>query len=317
VLVIGDVMIDIIVKPEGPIERGTDTPATIRPSPGGSGANQAAWLAHFGNQVIFVARVGSNNYDEQESLLRSYGVEPVLAKDESAPTGMLITLLSSDGERSFLTDRGANVHLERGDLPDALLDRVAIVHVSGYALFEAGPRSAVLDFVDQAVARDILVTVDPSSVSSLREVGPQSFMEWTKAARICFPNAEEAAILAATSDPDEQIAILSKHYDMVVIKRGADGAEAVTEKGAKRWAAKAPRGKGIEGVEAVKVVDTTGAGDAFLAGFLSAYIRSGSIEECLERAVETGSKATTQLGGRPPAGATASGVRGGASSGRG
>ena len=289
VLVIGDVMIDIIVKPEGPVERGTDTRAMIRRLPGGSGANQAAWLAHLGTTVVFVARVGSNDHTEQEILLRSYGVEPVLAKDERFPTGTLVTLVSSDGERSFLTDRGANLRLKRSDLPDSLLDRVGLVHVSGYALFDTGPRSAVLDFIEQAALRGIPVTVDPSSVSFLREVGPQAFLAWTKVARICFPNTEEAAILSGTSDPDKQSAILGTHYDIVVIKRGALGAE-VTARGTQRWVVAAPP---------VNTVDTTGAGDAFLAGFLSAYLRGGSLPECLRHGVDAGSTGTTRLGGKP------------------
>ena len=236
-----------------------------------------------------MARVGSTDHTEQQILLRRYGVEPVLAKDAECPTGMLVTLVSSDGERSFLTDRGANLHLQRGDLPDFLLDRVGLVHLSGCALFDPGPRSAVLDFIEHAVLRGIPVTVDPSSVSFLREVGPRAFLAWTKGARICFPNTEEAAILSGTSDPDKQSAILGTHYDIVVIKRGARGAE-VTARGNQRWAVAAPP---------INAVDTTGAGDAFLAGFLSAYLRGVSLPECLWHGVDAGSRGATRLGGKP------------------
>jgi sugar/nucleoside kinase (ribokinase family) len=206
---------------------------------------------------------------------------------------MLVTLLSESGERSFLTDRGANLRLRRSDLPNSLLDRIGLVHVSGYALFDAGPRSAVLDFLDQAVRRGIPATVDPSSVSFLCSVGPQAFLDWTKPARICFPNAEEAAVLTGTSDPDQQIAILGNHYEIVVIKRGEQGAEAATARGSQRWTVAA---------SAADAVDTTGAGDAFLAGFLSAYVYGRSLLECLRLGVDAGSRATTNLGGRPPAG---------------
>ena len=115
-------------------------------------------------------------------------------------------------------------------------------------------------------------------------------MGWTRAARICFPNAEEAAILTGTSDPDKQIAILGNHYETVVIKRGEHGAEAATARGAHRWTVAVPP---------VDAVDTTGAGDAFLAGFLSAHLRGGSVEECLRKGVDAGSEATICLGGKP------------------
>ena len=108
ILVIGDVMTDIIVRPEGPLARGSDRRASIAFLPGGSAANQAAWLASFGVGVDFVGRVGAADVQSETARLKAVGVTPWLAGDAERPTGRLIALIDASGERSFLTDRGAN-----------------------------------------------------------------------------------------------------------------------------------------------------------------------------------------------------------------
>jgi sugar/nucleoside kinase (ribokinase family) len=289
VLVIGDVMTDIVVRPEGPIAVGADRRALIRLLPGGAGANQACWLASEGVGARFVARVGHGDRARQKTLLAGYRVDARLGADEILPTGTLVTLLSPDGERSFLTDRAANLKLERADLPDSLLDGVDLLHVSGYALFEASPRAAVLEIVAEAKRRAIPFAVDPASYSFLQEVGPQRFLEWISGARLFFPNGDEAAELAGTSDPETQLEILARIFPVVAIKRGKEGA--IAAEGDRRWSVPAP---------AVPVVDTSGAGDAFFGGFLGGYLRGEGIEAALRRGVELGSRAVTILGARPP-----------------
>jgi sugar/nucleoside kinase (ribokinase family) len=289
VLVIGDVMIDVVVKPEGPVAPGADRRATIRQLPGGSGANQAAWLATEGVDVVFAGRVGAEDCSRQEGLLAACGVRTMLAADAALPTGTLVTLVAADGERSFLTDRGANLNLCRADLPDTLLQGVDLVHVSGYALFERGPREAVLDLLQQATRRGIPFAVDPSSWSFLEEVGWAAFFRWTKGARLCFPNEREASVLAGTEDVTRQLDALCHHYPLVALKRGTEAAHAA-EAGGGRWAVPVPQ---------VDAVDASGGGDAFLGGFLAAWLRGEPMEECLRRGVLLGAMAVTQFGGRP------------------
>lgn len=291
VVVVGDVMTDIIVQPRGVAAPGSDQWATITPLPGGSAANQAVWFAAFGMPVLFAGRVGASDHDWQAEAMRRSGVTPVLAADPDQTTGTLVTLLSPDGERSFFTDRGANDSLCRADLPDSLLDDASLLHISGYAYVSPGPRAAVIDLVTVAKRRGIPVTIDPGSAGFLREIGPEAFLRWTAGAAMCFPNADEAATLAVTDDHDEQLHCLSDIYGLLVVKRGAAGAEAATRHG-DYWAAPA---------KPAVVLDTTGAGDAFLAAFLASYVKGASIPICLGRGVEAGSKATEFYGGRPPA----------------
>jgi sugar/nucleoside kinase (ribokinase family) len=288
ILVIGDVMLDVVAAPCGPLETGTDTPAEISLAPGGSGANTAAWLAHFGAAVTFVGRAGANDAGWHAAALREHGVEPLVARDEARRTGVLVSIISADGERSFLTDRGANDGLSRSDLPDSLLDRIGLVHVSAYAFTHPEPRAAVLAFLASAAARAIPITIDPGSVSLVRELGARRFLDWTRGARICFPNEPEAAFLSQTTDPADQLTILARRYELVVIKRGAGGASAASA--GHSWTQTAPR---------VEVVDSTGAGDAFVAAFLCAYVRGAAVDVCLRDGVAAGAGATAWYGGRP------------------
>ncbi len=289
VLVIGDVMTDVIVRPEGPLARGSDRRASITFQPGGSAANQAAWLASFGVKVDFVARVGAADVQSETARLKAIGVTPHLVGDQRRETGRLIALIDASGERSFLTDRGANEALEANDIPDALIEGAALIHLSGYSFFAPAPRAAVLDVMRRA--GDKPISVDPASAEFLREVGADKFLDLTRGAAIMFPNEEEASILAGSDDPETQCARLAVHYPLVVVKRGAAGAEAAD--GARRWRAAAPK---------VEAIDTTGAGDAFVAAFLSQRLSGAGIEPALERATGSGAAASTIVGGRPKAG---------------
>ena len=278
-------MIDIAVVLEGAIAVGSDRRAKIVQRPGGSAATQAVWLARFGMSVDFVGRVGAANHAAETETFRRAGVEPHLAADPSRETGRLIAIVDPTGERSFLTDRGANDALEAADIPDALIDRADHIHISGYSFFAPSPREAVLSVMRRA-ARP--VSVDPGSAEFLREVGAANFLGWTAGAAMLFPNAEEAAVLAGTDDAEAQGERLSRLYPLVVIKRGAAGCQAW--RGAQRWRVSAPP---------AEVIDTTGAGDAFVAAFLAATLKGEEIEASLRRAVEAGSAATEFLGGRP------------------
>jgi sugar/nucleoside kinase (ribokinase family) len=286
ILVIGDVMTDIIVRPEGPVARGSDRRASITVQPGGSAANQAAWLASFGVNVAFVARVGAADLESETARFKAIGVTPHLVGDPDRETGRLIALIDPDGERSFLTDRGANEALEARDIPDALIEGAALVHLSGYSFFVPSPCAAVLDVMRRA--RDRPISIDPASAEFLREVGADKFLAWTQGAAILFPNEEEAAILAGSDNPETQCVRLAAHYPLVVVKRGAAGAEAA--EGARRWRVNAPM---------VEALDTTGAGDAFVAAFLSQRLSGADIRPALERAAAAGAAASAIIGGRP------------------
>jgi sugar/nucleoside kinase (ribokinase family) len=188
-----------------------------------------------------------------------------------------------------LTDRAANVALSPKDCPADILDNIGLLHVSGYAFFEPGPRETVQYLGDLARRHNIPVSVDPASTGFLREVGAKQFLDWTEGAAICFPNLEEAALLSGASDPLEQVTILGAHYGIVVVKCGAAGAVAGNENGI---IARVPAPK-------IEAIDSTGAGDAFFAGFIAALIEGAPLEHCLLRGNQQGGGAASRVGGRP------------------
>jgi sugar/nucleoside kinase (ribokinase family) len=289
ILVVGDVMTDVIVVPEGPIVKGSDRRATVRSHPGGSGANQAVWLGAMGADVMFAARVGHADRAMYENYFRGLGVIAVLAGDREQPSGVLVTIVDPDGERSFLTDRGANLNLSSDDLPSSLLDDVGMVMVSGYSFFAPGPRAAVRGLFAAAKARGIAVALDPASVGFLVEVGAAQFLDWTAGADWIFANESEAETLTGVLGYEAQMRALGERFTNVVIKRGRLGATLGGRDGV-RVLLPAPE---------VTVVDSTGAGDAFAAGFIAAHLAGDDEATGLAKGIAAGAKAVQSIGGQP------------------
>jgi sugar/nucleoside kinase (ribokinase family) len=293
VLVVGDVINDTVAKTAAPLVSDADNPAVIRARPGGSAANQAAWMARLGLDVVFAGRVGAEDADFHRRELARFGVEPRLAADESGATGAIVVLVGPDGERTMITDRGANLRLKPGDVPATLLDDVALLHLTGYSFFAPGPRAAVLGLISEASRRGVPFTVDPGSSAFLRQLAPGAFLAWTKGAAVCFPNWDEAAVLAGPGEDDPRLAAaaLARNYGAVVLKLGAAGAVLAL--------ADAP--PVLIPASPAEVRDTTGAGDAFCAGFVAAWLAGAPLAEAGTAAAKAAALAVTALGGRPDA----------------
>ena len=285
-LVLGDVMSDVLVRLEAPFARGSDAPARIVERPGGSAATFAVRLAQAGVEVDFIGRVGAGDAERLTREFRAQGVTPWLIGDPHLATGRLVAVVEPTGERSFLTDRGANDALREADIPDDLIARADWVHLTGYSFQHAGPRAAARGLIARAAGRPI--SVDPGSAAPLRAMGALNFMEWTKGAGLLFPNADEAAALTGVDDIAGQRERLRGRYPLVVLKLGAGGAQAFSVSGL--WETSAPQ---------VQAVDTTGAGDAFAAAFVAARLAGADVPACLAQAVAAGAAATAHVGGRP------------------
>jgi sugar/nucleoside kinase (ribokinase family) len=271
ILVVGDVMDDLVVRPLGPLAPRSDTPARMERHPGGSGANTAAWLGALGAQVRFAGRVGLADLRRHARALEACGVDARLAGDARTPTGSIVVLAH---DRSMFTDRGANLALGPEDLPDELLEGVGHVHVSGYALLEEGPRAAVLDLVARS---GVPWSVDPASSAFVADT---PFLEWTAGASICFPNEDEAQVLGDGLDDA---------YEVLVLKRGPDGVR-VVRRGAEPLDVPA---------STTVAVDQTGVGDAFAAGYVAAHVGGDDDLACARAAVRAAAEAVSRPGARP------------------
>jgi sugar/nucleoside kinase (ribokinase family) len=261
-VVLGDLMIDVIARASGPLARGSDTPASVSLEGGGSGANVAAWAAALGAPVCFACRVGDDLPGRRAiDTLLGGGVKVHAAVDRERPTGTCVVLVEPGGERTMLPDPGAND--APVDVPDAWLETGGHLHVVGYALLREGARPGALAAIERAQAAGMTVSVDPSSWALIRE-GAIPDVD------LLLPNEREAEVLG--------------ERDGMVVKLGAGGA---------RW------GDVQVPAEPVEVVDTTGAGDAFAAGLLTARLNGAGRREALEAGCAAAARVVSQVGARP------------------
>ena len=289
VLVLGDLLYDMLAKTDGELSLGTDTFVPIRVSAGGSGANAAAWLARSGVGTRFVGMVGEDVFGRfLEGEMERAGVESYLARDPELGTGKVFVLVDGEGERTMITDRGAGEALSPDDLPEALFT-AGHLHLSGYTLPGGSRRETALTALRLAHAAGMTVSVDPSSVPLLRSVGPDRFLEWTRGATLLFPNLTEGEVLTGEANPGRILEKLLPYYPAVVLKLGADGALYADGVG----------GPLRVPATAARVEDTTGAGDAFSAGFLAAWLAGGAPAEALGKGAGLAGEAVGRVGARP------------------
>jgi ribokinase len=293
IVVLGDVMVDVVCRLDGPLAPGSDAPARIDFGYGGSAANVAAWLAAAGASPVLVGRIGADERGRSaEAALRAAGVQTRLAVDPSASTGTCVVLVGPDGERSMVPDPGANDRLGKGDVPDSLVAAGDHLHLTGYSLVREGSRAAARAAIAQARAAGASVSVDPSSAALL---SPR-FLDELEGVGLLLPNAEEAAVLAGESDPERAALALAHRVPEVVVTLGAGGALWTDGRVVARVAAAAPAKGGGEGGGPL---DTTGAGDAFAAGFLAARLAGAAPEAALDAGSRLAGRAVRTPGARP------------------
>jgi sugar/nucleoside kinase (ribokinase family) len=286
IVVVGDVMVDVVARLSGPLAAASDAPAVIRLHGGGSSANTAAWLVAAGTEPVLIGCIGDDErgrYAREE--LRTAGVDARLAVDPELPTGTCIVLVAPDGERTMVPDAGANDALDDADLPDDLLDPGGHLHVAGYALLREGSRQAARAAIGRASSAGMTVSVDPSSSALLSA----DFLDWAEGAGLLLPNASEARALTGEADPERAARALADRFGEVVVTLGVDGA--LWTDGAE--ALRVP----ADPVEAV--VDSTGAGDAFAAGYLAARTGGTPVSDALKAACTLAARAVTTSGARP------------------
>jgi sugar/nucleoside kinase (ribokinase family) len=282
VLVVGDIVTDVLAVHRDPLTVGSDTAARITLTGGGSAANTAAWLAQLGVLVTLAGVVGADaaGTDRLEELAAA-GVDCVVRQTTAAPTGTVV-VLSQAGERTMVTDRGANLYLSIEDIDRALREAPDAVHLhlSGYVLLDEASRTAGRYALHTAHERGLTTSVDAASAGPLRQMGGELFLAWVRGADLLLANLDEAAALPAA---------LTEHVRFAVIKRGAQGAVWTT--------AGAPH---VEvPAQPTTVVDVTGAGDAFAAGLVAAWCSGAEPRQALQAGARLGARAVATAGARP------------------
>jgi sugar/nucleoside kinase (ribokinase family) len=289
VVCVGDLMVDVLAQLPGPLAPGSDTPASIGLHAGGAAANVAAWVVASGGRATIVGRVGDDVLGRQTvNELRAAGVDPAITVDAVRPTGTCIVLVAPDGERTMVPDAGANAGLAELSAADVLPAAADCLYLSGYALLGAGSRPFALDALRVARARGWAIAVDAASAAPLATVGAATFVDWIGRDVLLLANLDEALVLSELAEPAAAAQSLALRCGRAIVKRGAAGA--VWSDGSGVWSTPAI---------ATDVVDSTGAGDAFAAGFLTAHLGGAKLAPALVAGATLAARAVSQVGARP------------------
>ena len=288
ILCIGDVALDVIAQLKEQINYGNDTASRISTHPGGQAANVATWITRTNNQAHLVARVGNDPVGfALISDLDKYGVQHKALMNSGRPSGVVVILVDSNGERTMFPDNGANADLEVGDLPN--LDDIDGVYLSGYALLDFRSRDAALAMVRKFREHRIPIFFDPTTTGAMKAVPKTEVLEWVGMCDGILLNNEEARYLGESDDIEEAETNLQKLTPLVVIKLGSRGATGIY----KDQFAKVP-------AVTTNVVDTTGAGDSFAAGFIPKWLETSDLEAALSAGTALAAKCVAAVGARPP-----------------
>ncbi|MGY2067658.1 carbohydrate kinase family protein [Blastococcus sp. SYSU DS0619] len=287
VVVVGDVATDVVVVLSGEPAPGSDRPARIVSRGGGAGANVAAHLARLGTPVVLAGCVGDDAAGAGLAAeLAGAGVQLRVRTVPGAATGTIVSLVEPDGQRSMLADRGANLALRPADVPAPAPG--GHLHLSGYTLLDPGPRAAGLAALRAAADAGCTVSVDPASTGPLLGYGVERWLADTAGATLLLPNADEARLLTGCTDPQDAARDLAGRHPIAVVTLGPDGALWATGDDVVHRAA-----------HPTTVVDTTGAGDAFAAGLLAAWL--GTPEVSPSAALDAGLACAADVVRRPGA----------------
>jgi sugar/nucleoside kinase (ribokinase family) len=254
---VGDLVEDVVVWSAAPIRYATDNPSVIHRRRGGSAANVTAFASAL-VRTRFIGCVGDDPVaDRLTAELAGHGVD--VRVQRRGRTGTIVVLVDGNGERTMYPDRAAAAELT--DVPAEWLAGAAFVHLPSYCFAAEPAAAAVLELVGHAGQAGIPVSLDASSTGMISAYGIDRYLDLVAAVRpaIFFANAREARLLNVTRP---QFAAT-----MTVIKGGAR-ATTITLPGGGTHTVPVPSTPAVR--------DSTGAGDAFAAGFLAARMRGAT-----------------------------------------
>ena len=294
VLCIGDVMLDVVTKIDvlpSQINYGSDTPAKISTHGGGAAGNVAAWLTRTDARATIVGHVGN---DAAGSALVSefdaLGVRHHNLVVDNGHSGVVVVLVDPTGERTMFPDNGANSGLHIGDLPE--LEGFNAVYISGYSPLDPLSLAGIKEMIAKIRTAQIPIYFDPASVGGMKEVPIKEVKSWLPLMDVILLNEEEACYLSGSTDIEASLEYLLQQCETVVIKRGSHGAIGKS------------RGGESVSVPAIPttVVDTTGAGDSFAAGFISYFATKKDLTRALMAGAEVAAHCVAIVGARPRVG---------------
>lgn len=283
-------MLDVVLAPSRPLESGTDVPGRVILTQGGSAANTARWLGRLGARTSLICAVGRDPAGRAlVDAVRGDGVLARVSRVASARTGRIGVIVAPGGERSFVADRGAADELRAGDLRPDWFARADALHLPVYSLLGEPLGHAGRRAVELARGAGALVSVDLASIGPLLSGG-------RRAARALIDGVAPDLLFATAAEAE---ALLGRYAvegllelaPTAVVKRGAKGATVMAREGTRRLRFEVA-------TQHVTASDTTGAGDAFDAGFLVGWFATrqagGSTTAALQRGALAGHRAAAR-----------------------
>jgi sugar/nucleoside kinase (ribokinase family) len=283
--VVGDLVQDTVVWLGEPLQIGSDTKGEVHTSRGGSAANVAATAASL-TPTRFIGCVGSDVLgDVLAASLAAEGVDVRLQR--RGATGVVVVFIDEVGERTMIPSRGASALLDNVD--QTWLEDVSVLHLTSYSLEQGTAANEVVRLATMVTDRGGAVTIDTSSSAMLAKFGLDRYMQTLRSLvpRVVFANEQEWGLLAL----DDVERIRPTGLEQAVFVRKAGGNPTTVH---------LPDGAPITVVvpEVAKVIDTTGAGDAFAGGFLARFVEGAPLRECCETGHAMAARVLTHPGAR-------------------
>lgn len=300
VAVIGDALIDYQywVDEMPPVGGDTLIHESNR-SAGGSAANTAVALGALGVSTAFIGRIGSDESgDWIKSQLTSGGVD-ISCVQYGASSGYVVTIINATGERTMFSYRGASaIPMFATPILSRTMRRVKIMLLSGYCLLNAEQAEFALTAIGELKAAGGLFALDPSPL--IGQVDIVLCEKILSSVDILMPNRNELMTLAQTDDFQQALETMQNKVPLIALKLGSEGAAVFIRKGTVT-----PSGTVFEEdlyekmpAEPVQIVDTTGAGDAFNAGFISGFLESPDPKVWLRKGNQTAAAVVSRKGAR-------------------
>lgn len=286
VIALGDANVDLIASAESLPARGEEILIrNLEMHAGGSAANLAVAVSRLGVRSGFIGKVGDDLFGH--FLIKHFRREGVnisqLRISDEAPTGLVFCIITNDGERTMFTSRGVNVNLSPDEIDVEYIKGADVLHLSGYALLKDPQRSAALKALEAAKEGKLFISFDVGVLAPM-EVGNLA-RSISGSVNLLFLNELEAKWLTGASPRSAAEKLLKLGLEIVALKLGSKGCLVLTKED--RISVPA---------FVVKTVNSTGAGDAFNAGFLVGFMEGWNLEEIARFANAAGAIKVTRVG---------------------
>jgi sugar/nucleoside kinase (ribokinase family) len=281
----GDLVLDVVARVSDQLAANTDTPGEVVSAPGGSAANFAVWTARLGAPVRFACRIGDDMLGHAlVDDMRREGVAPYAVFDTERPTAVLV-LFAQGTQRHMMVPHGAHHHFDVPDLPVEAIRSSGWLHVTGYSFFWEATRRSAAVAVQMAREAGIPISFDPSSAGFIRRHG----LTVPEGTQVMLANHEEALTMTGAASPEAAALELAKTVPLVAVKLGPEGA-LICQDGQVTHLTAAETGG--------PVLDTTGAGDAWGAAFITLLRQGWAPADAGAAANRLAARLVTHMGAR-------------------